>query len=117
MTENEKPNIEDVLYILKWKQNITGLYEQIDKQTKKLFDQFGEGRFDYNLNEVVFMSESMTEFQNQLLEQGQYLKFELVDNIQKLVDDQQLFTSTSVKPLAFSSRVLKRCPESLKPQE
>ncbi len=93
-----KPELEEVLKLLALKEQTKQLYEQIDLLTKQMLDEFGSGRFDYELED----------------ESKRFLKFELTDNVEKLRNDGVVFKAASFKPVSFSSGFLKRRPKSLK---
>ena len=94
----KKPNLEDVLNVLKMKDKANKLYDEIDEIVTKMKEEFGAGRFDYDLNES----------------DAPYLKFEIVDNVQELLQDKIVWKSVALKPVSFSSGRLKRIPSSLK---
>ena len=125
-----KPPIEKVLKILALKKQIKDLYEQQDQLIAQLHKEFGAGRFDYDLaeppveliEETVFEQRKyikvisytdIAELVGQLLENGNYLKFEIVDNLENLAQGKPIFKSTSISPLSFASGSLKRRPKSL----
>ena len=107
-----KPNVSDILEIVQMKAEATALYEKIDKRTAEIMTEFGAGRFDYDLNQAA--KNNYHPVVDELLEKGQYLKFQLEDNIKKLQSGGAVWKSVGFKPVSFSSSSLKRCPESLK---
>ena len=111
-----KPYIEDVLVVALLKEEIKKRYDILDTLVKAMFTNYGEGRFDYDLiNETnIELTEDVEEFVEELLKKGDYLKFEMTDNLKKMADEGKLFTSTSVKPISFETKSLKNCPDSLK---
>ena len=133
-----KPPIENVLKVLAIRKQITDLYAQSDELVAKLHREFGAGRFDYALaelesgmvSEVVFSGTAIDgkvlevrtvnpvlDLANELLENGAYLKFEIIDNLEALAHGQPIFKSTAISPLSFASGSLKRKPKSLAEQE
>lgn len=94
-----KPEIKEVLEIQAMKEDANRIYEEIDIRVSRIKDEFGAGRFDYELPEG---------------ENTPYLKLEITDNIKELSEGGSVWKSTIFKPVAFSTRGLKRCPASLK---
>jgi hypothetical protein len=111
-----KPEVVDVLKIIAMKQRAKELYEKIDEAVLELAEEFGAGRFDYDLNLVPPQDEDSELFDVVIdyKSLGQYMKFEIVDNLEKLEAGESVFTSASIKPVSFSSRSLKNIPKSLK---
>jgi hypothetical protein len=109
-----KPDIENVLRIVRMKQEAVELYEEIEKEVSKIKSEFGAVRFDYDLEE--FLDEMGGEYEavETLTQNGRYLKFEITDNAAKIAEGQSVFAKAYVKPLVWESRSLKRCPDSLK---
>lgn len=98
---NKKPALKDVLEIFRMKKEAVALYDEIDIRVQKICSQFREGRFDYDLGKAD--------------EDGkQYLKFEIVDNVLKMMKNETVWKSIALKPVSFSVGMLKRRPESLK---
>ncbi len=93
-----KPELATVQEIIALKQQISDLYDVLDKEVKTVYDEFGEGRFDY-------MVDSALEYP--------YLKFEIEDIVRKLQNGEDVWRSSNVKPLSFSSRALKNKPKGL----
>ena len=106
---NKKPDIIDVLEILKMKADASKLYGEIDIRVEAMMAEFGAARFDYDLGE----------FQDSVGVDADaaYLKFEIEDNISALTEKGVLWKSASFKAVSFSSGFLKRCPASLKVKE
>lgn len=98
-----KPPLEKVLELVELKERIKTLYEQLDSSTAALLTEYGDGRFDYDLG----IDDG----------DGRYLKFELADNVKALQNGETVWKSTGFSPASFSSRRLKRMPESLKDAE
>lgn len=96
-----RPGIGGVLEILKMKRQAAELYDEIDRRMKKICDEFGEGRYDYDLVRPDGDGK-------------RYLKFEVTDNIRKMKDGEDIWKSVSIKPVVFSLGMLKNCPKSLK---
>lgn len=107
-----KPEINEVLEIMAMKKQAQELYDEIDNQIAQIKDEFGAGRFDYDLDEL--QDGDLSDFADKLWSKGQYFKLEITDNAEKLQAGDTVFKSTFIKPVSFSSRSLKRCPESLK---
>ena len=135
-----KPPIEKVLKILAMKEQANDLYEKIDQEVAKLHQEFGAGRFDYHLEEypedlnyteilfelsmpddsetiTVKSSHNLFSLISDLWEQGEYLKFEIIDNLAALASGASVFKSTAISPLSFASGSLKRQPKSLAAEE
>lgn len=93
-----KPPLSKVLEIIAMKEAASGLYKEIDARAAAMLKEYGEGRYDYEVNDP---------------DKEPYLKFEIVDNIKELRDG-SVWKSVAFNPVAFSSRYLKRKPESLK---
>ena len=108
-----KPKFIDVLTIIFMKKQVTELYEEIDKRVSDIHNEFGEGRYDYEIGSIDVEGE-LAEFAEEMKEKGNYFKFEIENNITSLMSGESVFKSVSVKPVSFSSRSLKRKPESLK---
>lgn len=108
---SNKPRLVDVLEMLKMKATAAALYDEIDRRAAEMLAEFGEGRFDYDLEQG--RKESYHPFVDDMLTNGRYLKFELEDNVRKLKDGEPVWKSVGMKRVSFSSMSLKRCPESL----
>ena len=109
-----KPDLSEVLRVIQRKEEIAKLYEENDAAIAKMLEEYGEGRFDYDLNKIGGLGSDVQQIAIDSVDNGyRYLKFELTDNIQALKAG-KIFKSTSFSPVSFSSRSLKRCPESLK---
>jgi len=108
-----KPDIVDVLAIMQMKAEARALYEEIDRRVSEIAEEYGEGRFDYELPDDLRVDGSQVAFVDQLHEDGGFIKFEIVDNVAALQSGKVLYTSAAFKPLAFSARSLKRRPKSL----
>ena len=93
-----KPELKDVFEILEMKEQAAKLYEKIDARLLEIKNEFGEGRFDFELGEVDKL----------------YLKFEIIDNVRLLAEGETVWKSTGIKPVSFSSGYLKNKPKSLK---
>jgi len=113
---SNKPNLVQVLDILRMKDEATALYKQIDARIVEMLSEFGAGRFDYDLEELLdeWNPDNGYPFDKSLMDDGRYLKFVLEDNIQKLKDGEAVWRSVATKPVTFSSMNLKRVPDSLK---
>lgn len=110
-----KPDIDKVLEIVRKKKEAIALYEEIDAAIKEIKAEFGACRFDYDLEQAL--DEQSTEdpqYDESLLKDGRYLKFEIVDNVAKMANGESAFAKAYVKPIVYEARSLKRCPESLK---
>ena len=113
-----KPDLLVVLEIALMKKKATELYDEIDDRVAQLYDEFGASRFDYDLKDLPDggfnqMSEIL-EFGKSLLEEKQYFKFEIIDNLKTMVEEGVVWKSTSFKPVSFASGALKNAPKSLK---
>lgn len=108
-----KPDMIDVLTVMMMKAEVARLYEEIDKRVLAMKEEFGAGRFDYEIG-LIEEESDIAEFAHELKDKGEYFKFEIEDNLTKLQSGESIFKSVSMKPLSFSSRTLKHCPESLK---
>lgn len=96
-----KPQLKTVQAIIEKKEQAIALLNEVEALTSELEQKYGEVRFDYDLGEEN--------------DKGQrYLKFEIVDNIEKLNRGEQVFQQTVFKRTTFTSSMLKRLPESLK---
>jgi len=102
-----KPKLEHVLAILEKKEQASKLYDEIDARIAELVDEFGAARFDYDLDEAQHVNVDAQR------EKGQFLKFEIVDNVAELSTGETIWKSVTFKPVSFSSRALKRRPKSL----
>lgn len=103
-----KPDIETVLRIIRMKREAQELYEEVDKEIAKIKENYGSARFDYDLEELP------ADMVDDMKADGRWLKFEIVDNLAEMNAGESVWTSATFKPLTFSSKSLKRCPESLK---
>ena len=92
-----KPELATVQEIIALKQQISDLYDVLDKKVKTVFDEFGEGRFDYMVDNPTYP----------------YLKFEIEDIVRKLQNGEDVWRSSNVKSLSFSSRPLKNKPKGM----
>lgn len=99
-----KPDLNKVLEIMSMKDEANRLYDEIDELISEIKNEYGTGRFDYELPDDS--PEALNEYK--------YLKFEITDNIEKMLSDGVLFKSTSIKPVSFVTQGLKKCPDSLK---
>jgi hypothetical protein len=104
-----KPNLEHVLSILEMKERASRLYDEIDSRVAEIAEEFGAGRFDYDL-EGVHVNMDFADAQR---DKGRFLKFEIVDNVAELTSGATVWKSAGIKPISFSARALKRCPKSL----
>ena len=111
-----KPDILEVLEIMRMKEEAATLYERVDAMVSNIMSEFGPGRFDYDLE--VFFDEWNPDngypYDQVIMKDGRYLKFELTDNIKKLAEGGDVWKSVGFKPVSFELRNLKRCPDSLK---
>lgn len=110
---NAKPNLIEVLEIAMLKKEVDDLYAEIDRRVAKIKEEFGAGRFDYDLNNLAGGEIDALMFGKEMQENGRYFKFEIVDNLKKLEEDGSFWKSVVFKPFSLSSRSLKRCPKSL----
>ena len=96
-----KPTIDEVLEILEMKEQAVELFAEIDKRVEKIRLEFGAQRFDYDLYEAD--------------EDGKrYLKFQIQDHLQDMMDGKDVWKSVPFKAVSFSTSKLKGCPKSLK---
>lgn len=109
-----KPNLVDVLDVVRMKAEATALYDEIDRRIAGMMAEYGAGRYDYDVVDYIESSSLPGEFVLDLVESGRYLKFELEDNVGKLASGEAVWKSVGLKPVSFSSGSLKRCPDSLK---
>lgn len=111
-----KPNVNEVLDIVRMKYEATALYDEIDRRVAEMMAEFGAGRFDYDLDGFLdkWNTDNESPFDELIEKGGRYLKFEIEDNVQKLQGGGTVWKSAAFKPVSFSSRSLKHCPESLK---
>lgn len=109
----DKPNLEHVLSILEMKEQASRLYDEIDARVAEMAEEFGAGRFDYDLDTNTVGVDFPAILLVKQREKGQFLKFEIVDNVAELVAGETVWKSAGIKPLSFSARALKRCPKSL----
>ena len=98
---SKKPALKEVLAIYKMKKEANALYDAIDERVKKIADEFGADRFDYDLGTVG-------------IDGKQYFKFEVADNIRKMQNGEKVWKSVASKPFQLSMGLLKNCPKSLK---
>lgn len=96
-----KPELNEVLEIIRMKEEAAKLYEQIDANLAEMIFKFGAGRFDYDVSDIEG-------------QETDYLKFELKDNLQELATKGYIFKSTAIKPVSFCASGLKNKPKSLK---
>jgi len=111
-----KPDVLKVVELMKMKEEAAALYDRIDATVKEMMREFGEGRFDYDLEEFFdeWNPDNGYPFDESLMKDGRYLKFELTDNVKKLAVGGDVWKSVGFKPVSFELRNLKRCPDSLK---
>lgn len=112
-----QPSITKILEIAMLKDQIAKLYTELDQKLVDLKDEFGTGRFDYDLENLPMLEISKHFFAHQLKHDGQYFKFEITDNVLQLIEGKTVFQTTAIKPLSFSSMSLKRCPDALKGEQ
>lgn len=108
-----KPDINAVLEVVAMKDRISDLYDAIDDIVSGFMKEFGEGRYDYDLSNIDEVDSGLSYFVNELKKTGNYLKFEITDNIKKLNGGETIYKTTSFKPVSFSSGSLKNRPKSL----
>lgn len=109
-----KPGINAVLRIMQMKAEVAKLYAEIDQRVQALHREFGEGRFDYDIHNSGDIEGDVLQFAGDLCSNGDYIKFQIIDNIAALQEGKAVFKSTSISPVSFVSGSLKRCPQSLK---
>ena len=111
-----KPRLVEVLEIALMKKRATDLYDEIDARVAALYEEFGANRFDYDLKDLRSDGAypEAAEFGKELLEEKQYFKFEIIDNLKTMVEEGVVWKSTSFKPVSFASGALKNAPKSLK---
>ena len=117
MTKDMKPNLNDVIRIMMIKQHIKELDEELDEKNLDQISVFGAARFDYHLtdDEIAHLEGDVIGFAENLVDDGKrYLKFEMTDNIAKLLNGEAIFKATSIKPVSVSAAMLKTKPKSLK---
>ena len=106
----QKPDISEVLELMRMKKTAGDLYDEFDKRVAALAAEFGEGRFDYDLNTVeVPAMQAVVDVKD-----GRFLKFELFDNVAKLAAGEDVWKSVAFKPQTYATRQLKGKPVSLK---
>jgi hypothetical protein len=98
---NDKPHLDDVLEIIAMKEQASKLYQEIDQRLVGMLQEFGAGRFDYELPEAKDGEQP-------------FLKFELKDDLKELATNGYIWKSVGIKPVSFSANGLKRKPKSLK---
>lgn len=110
------PNLIDILNIMERKAEAVAALDEIDKEIQLMLEVYGSGRFDFDL--LAFVDEKSPDrvsgFERALLEDGHYIKFELVDNVELLKAGQTVWKSAALKPASFVAQSLKRRPASLK---
>lgn len=118
-----KPKLSEVLKILQLQEQATKIYEEIDQQVAELFLMYDTERCDYDLSDIQAINAEVSEFPvaaklikfaNEKAENGHYLKFQIINNLENMRENGTVFKTTSIKAITFSSGNLKRCPESLK---
>lgn len=111
-----KPDIKDVLEIVRLKEEAAARYEAIGQMIAKFAAEFAPGRFDYDLEEFLdeYNPDNGHPYDEALVANGRYLKLEITDNIKALQDGGTVWKSTAFEPLSFKTQFLKRCPDSLK---
>lgn len=97
---SKKPELQRIKELVERKKRLKDEYEQLDKDILELFNEFGEGRHDYDLGEPDDDGK-------------QYMKFVLVDNIKKLQAGENVWTSAGIKPVSFECGMLKGKPKGL----
>jgi len=111
------PSLIAALEIAMLKKKATDLYDIIDSRLAQMKDECGASRFDYDLNDLPERDgilDDVIAFGESLLENGQYFKLEIVDNLQKLNEDGSCWKSVAFKSISFSVRSLKGRPKALK---
>jgi len=104
MAKRSKPNLKTIMAIIEKKQHAIELLNEVEELTTELAEKYGEARFDYEVEA----------FTNEKGKECKYLKFEIVDNIEKLNRGEDVFQQTMFKRVTFASQYLIRIPESLK---
>ncbi len=116
-----KPSLEDVIRIYRLKEQVADAYAEIDRTLIILLAQYGEGQFDYDLVESLkegrFDSARISHIGQLIKDGGNYLRLELKDNLKVLASGEPVYTMTSVKPVHYGIRSLKRQPKSLQEDE
>jgi len=98
--EKTKPTYDEAIQLRDLKNAIKQMHKTLNKVEKALFDKHGEGRFDYQLDQVD--------------EEGHgWMKVVIVDNIKKMQEGQEVWKSVSAAPLDLSIGLLKRKPKTL----
>ena len=89
-----KPELGKVLEIIRLKAEAKELYKKVDLLMSGLAKEHGDGRFDYDLGTPD--------------ENGkQFMVFNVIDNIKAMQEGKEIFTSASIKPLTFETRMNK----------
>lgn len=111
-----KPDVKNVLELIRLKNEATSLYNKIDTIVQEMTDEFGAKRFYYDLEEFLdeYNPDNGYYFDESLMKDGRYLKLEITNNIQAMKEGKEIWKSVSLKPLSFKTQSLKRCPDSLK---
>ena len=119
----DKPDINEVLRLIKLKKQVKDIYEEIDGIVEDWVNKYCvrdselTARYDYALgeHEIAFLEGDTLKFAEELVADGKhYLKLVLFDNLAKFAEDGKLFTTTSVKMFDYETRMLKNRPASLK---
>lgn len=98
-----KPSLEVVQAIIDKKKRAIELLNEVKFESNKLLQEFGEGRFDYEIAPTL----------NDNGSKCKYLKFELVDNIAALKRGETAFSMASFNAVSQKSQLLIRQPKSL----
>jgi hypothetical protein len=114
-----KPDIEQVIELARMKEEAKALYDEIDSMTLRLMEQFGPGRFDYDLEEAFARAATIRPvevgtFEESLIANGRYLKLEITDNIEAMKAGEVVWKSVAFKAADAKTQSLKRRPDSLK---
>lgn len=99
-----KPQLKTILAIIEKKKQAIELLNEVEELTSDLSAKYGEARFDYEVQP----------FTNDKGKECKYLKFEVVDNIEKLNRGEDIYQNTIFKRTTFTSMYLIKMPESLK---
>ena len=108
-----KPNISEVLRIFQMKKELDEMYEHLDNLVSDISLGYSTARYDYDLISAV-VDADVADFAEELLQDGNFLKFEIVDNVERLQNGETVWKSVPFKPLSFEVRSLKTKPASLK---
>lgn len=107
-------DVTKALTIIRLKMEAKELYEEIDVLTREILEEFGEGRFDFEIPDSGSVDGSVYHLAEKLREKGGYFYIEILDNARRLILGEPVFRTMTVAPVSFKHRTLKNKPKSMK---